>query len=67
MFLQVLVWTSVWSLIISKGITGLGVQWFLLGFLLSEKLTFFFICYSLYTTRISTVGVELSLNINYGE
>jgi hypothetical protein len=38
MFLQVLVWTSVWSLIISKGITGLGVQWFLLGLLLPEKL-----------------------------
>jgi len=40
MLLQVLVWTSVWSLIISKGITGLGVQRFLLAFLLPEKLTF---------------------------
>jgi len=41
-------------LIISKGITGLGVEWFPLGLLLSEKLAF------------ELFGVELSLNINYG-
>jgi hypothetical protein len=41
-------------LIISKGIIGLGVEWFPLGLLLSEKLAF------------ELFGVELSLNINYG-